>query len=374
MALLFFWFSIFILFYGFLGYPIILKILTRFIPLRNKIYEEAQLPTVSIILSVYNEENVIADKLVNYSELDYPKSLLELVIISDDSTDRTDTIIQTYQDESIEFIQQKKRCGKTLNINKGVSVAKGEIIVFTDANSMYARDAIDNLVHHFNIPEIGLVSGHSIYVDSINNKIALGGIYRAYEESMKKDESLIGSIIGADGAIYAIRKELYEPIKPEYINDLVHPVQVVLKGYKAISEPTAFCVEEIDSSMKGEFQRQTRISAQSWLIYLRYIGKMIKNGKYIFAWEFTSHKVIRWLALPILSILFVSALASFEEGLLHRSIVVLFLGFMGMVVIGKRMKGAASIAYLTFLVYTASILGLYRCLAGDIAVTWKPRE
>jgi cellulose synthase/poly-beta-1,6-N-acetylglucosamine synthase-like glycosyltransferase len=261
---------------------------------------------VSILLSVYNEENVIKEKIQNFLSLDYPPELLEMVIVSDKCIDKTEEIIRSFNSERIKLLIQEKRGGKTLALNRAASVAGGEILIFTDANSMFDKDAVRRLVGRFADPAIGLVSGRSIYLNSLNQNEELGGAYRKYEEMIKEDESKIASIVGADGAIYAMRKSLYDPLPPEYINDLIHPIQVVLKGYRAISEPRAVCREVIDETHSGELRRQTRIMAQSWLIYFSQIGELLKNLKLGYAWELTSHKFLRWLTIPLMIVLFVT--------------------------------------------------------------------
>ena len=370
-----FWFLILLLFYIFIGYPAILKFIALFKTKRAWV-EENYSTSVSIILSVYNEEKIIRDKIENFLSLDYPQKLLEMVIISDRCTDNTENIINSFSCDRIKLLTQKRRSGKTTSLNFGVSSANGDIILFTDANSMFAKDAVRKLIRHFANPEIGLVSGRSIYLDSKNANEEIGNIYRRYEESIKMNESSLSSLIGADGAIYALRRELYEPLDPKYINDFIHPIQVVLKGYKAINDAAAICTENIDiENGKDELRRQTRIIAQSWLIYLSQIGRLIKEMNWIYAWELTSHKFLRWLTLPIMLLLFIFSIMLFKQGVLFQCVLFLEIIFIFSIILGwkdkiKFLKGP----YVFFLIHLAALLGLYNLLSGNLYIIWNPRN
>lgn len=367
-----FWFSMITLIYSFLGYPVILKCaaLCR----KSRPYgKKGFTPSVSIVLSVYNEEYIISEKIKNILSLDYPKELLETVIISDACTDRTDEIIKSFKCDKIKFLVQEKRGGKTTAINRGVSVANGDIILFTDANSMFDRDAIKELVKHFAVSNIGLVSGRSIYLDSNNSEEEVGGVYRKYEEMLKRDESRLYSIVGADGAIYAMRRNLFEPLRPEFINDFVHTIQVVHKGYRAITEPEAKCREVIDETHKDELQRQTRIMAQSWLVYFSNIGKLVRKGKLLYAWEFTSHKFLRWLTLPVMFLCFVSTVMLLREGAFFLIIFGFQLVFLSLMICGGKLKGGIiRFPYFFFIINFAALLGLYKLTRGKVYLTWNP--
>ncbi|MEE9213985.1 MAG: glycosyltransferase family 2 protein, partial [Thermodesulfobacteriota bacterium] len=359
-----FWLSMITLIYAFIGYPIMLKCIVLFRKSQSCTKENFT-PSVSIILSVYNEEHVISEKIKNFLSLDYSRELIEMVIISDACTDKTEETIESFNCNRIKLLVQEKRCGKTVAINRGVTVANGDIVLFTDANSMFDNDAIKKLVEHFAVSNIGLVSGRSIYLDSNNNKEELGGIYRMYEEKLKKDESSLHSIVGADGAIYAMRRNLYEPLRPEFINDFVHTIQVVLKGYRAITEPGAICREIIDETHKDELQRQTRIMSQSWLIYISNIGKLIKKGKLLYAWEFTSHKFLRWLTLPLMFLCLVSTVSLLQEGTFFQMILLFQLIFISLVAFGRKLKGGiVRFPYYFILIHFASLLGLYKLSVG----------
>lgn len=387
-----FWLSTFTLLYTFLGYPLALKCIaslkaaaasgrdartsgTWFLRRVRHTHQSAPTPSVSIILSAYNEEEIIREKIENFLCLDYPAESLEMVVISDGCTDRTEEIIQSFDCERITLLVQKDRSGKTMAINYGVAEAKGEIVVFTDANSMFDRDAVRKLASHFADPAIGLVSGRSIYMDSNNQAEELGGAYRKYEETIKQHESEVAGIVGADGAIYALRKELYEPLPPEYINDFVHPIQVVLKGHKAINDPQAVCREVIDETHSSALSRQTRIMAQSWLIYATQIGRLLSSLKLVYAWELFSHKFLRWLTIPVMLLLFLTTASLAKQGRFYQVILIAQIFFTLMVFLGSRMKGGVWKApYMFALLHVASVFGFFKYITGSIYTTWNPRN
>lgn len=374
MAETIFWTSLALLFYAFAGYPLVLKGLALVIPKRH-VVDESWLPSVSIVLSVFNEEAVIGEKIENFLALDYPQEKLELVTVSDKCSDRTEEILTSFNNDRIKLLVQEKRSGKTLNLNRGVAEAEGEVIVFTDANSMFDRDAVRKLVRHFADPAVGLVSGRSIYLSAEDRVEGVGGAYRSYEEMIKKAESAVGSIVGADGAIYALRKELYEPLEPRYINDFIHTIQAVLKGYLAISDHEAVCREGIDETYGDELRRQTRIMAPSWLIYLSQIGKVLAAGRLAYAWAMTSHKLLRWLTVPLMVLLFATSGVLFSSGLLYQAILAGQVLFLAGVLAGSRAEGGLMrVPYLFTLLHYAAVAGFFKYLSGNVYTTWNPRN
>jgi cellulose synthase/poly-beta-1,6-N-acetylglucosamine synthase-like glycosyltransferase len=323
---------------------------------------------------VFNEEEVIEEKIANFLALDYPADMLEIVIVSDCCSDRTEELIRRHESERIRLLVQTDRSGKTRNLNRGVEEARGEILVFTDANAMFDRDAIKNMVRHFADPAVGLVSGKSIYRDA-SGAVTSGGAYRRYEDFIKEAESRVGGIIGADGAIYAIRRTYYTPLPSQYINDFIHTIQVVLAGGVAISDDMAICREEVVETGSGELRRQTRIMAQSWLIFLSQFGLLLKGGKLLYLWQFVSHKFLRWLTLPLMVLLFVASWALVTEALFYQAVFVCLLIFMMSVLVGCRAKGGfVRVPYLFTLLHYAALVGLFKFLTGNIYTTWNPRN
>ena len=368
-----FWISLILLAYTFIGYPLIIKVLAEVIGKGTRFNGE-YLPAVSIILSVYNEEEVIERKIANVTALDYPADKLEFIIVSDCCSDRTDELIRLHENDRIRLLVQTERSGKTKNLNRGVAEARGEIMVFTDANAMFDRDAVKKMVRHFADPDVGLVSGKSVYFDA-TGAVTSGGAYRRYEDFIKESESRIGGIIGADGAIYALRKSCYTHLIPEYINDFIHTIQVVLTGGRAISDDEAICREEAEESGSGELRRQTRIMSQSWLIFLSQFGLLLNGGKLVYLWQFISHKFLRWLTVPLMAVLFASSIMLVPSGLCYQAFFIGQVLFFVSVFFGSRAQGGLlRVPYLFILLHYAALVGLFKYLTGNVYATWNPRN
>ena len=365
-----FWLSLLTLAYAFAGYPLLVAFFGR---RRESVPLSGECPRISVLLSVYNEERVITAKIRNFLELDYPQDRIELLVVSDGSDDATETLVAQCPSPRVRLLRQPSRGGKTLAINRAAAEAAGDILVFTDANSMFRPDSMRRLAAPFASRDVGLVGGRSVYVDK-DGRETPGGLYRRYEEWIKEGESGLYSIVGADGAIYALRKELFEPLRPEYINDLLHPIQVVLRGKRAISEPSAVVVEAGEDGGGSELRRQTRIMAQSWLLCLRFMGDLMRAGRVGFLWQLFSHKILRWMTLPLLAVLGASAIAGEGRGFFQ---VLALLGLAGLAVsawAGRRGRGGVAHAAWMFLVlHWAALLGLFRLARGERFVTWNPR-
>ena len=308
-----FWFSVFFVFYAYPGYPLLLWMISRLkgqgTELKNG-QQQNKWQKVSLLISVYNEEAVIEQKIVNSLLLDYPKDLLEIIVISDDSTDKTREIVERYAGKGIILRHYEGRIGKTACLNVTVPLATGEIIVFSDANSEYDRNSLREMMKPFKDPKIGLVSGWTKYTAGRDDDAAGSlGMYARLELLTKTYESMIGSCVGADGAIFAIRKELYSPLKAYDINDFVIPLSIVQQGFRGILEEKAFCFETTAGSAKGEFHRQVRITNRTIRAIVNN-STLLDPWKFgIFSFELFSHKICRFLVPLFLIMLFVSGLS-----------------------------------------------------------------
>ncbi len=361
--------------YAFFLYPLILRRMARPDAVDSVQHPEDQ-PSVSVLLSVYNEAEVIERKIENFLALEYPPDRLELIIVSDGSGDGTDDLARraaSGHEGMVRLLRQEGRLGKTSALNMAASEARGDILFFTDADSMLKKDCLTMLMRPFADPAVGLAGGRSLYVDDYGRETA-GSIYRRYEEMLKQREGDAFGIVGADGAVYAMRKELYSALPPEYINDLLHPVQVVLAGKKAVGVPEALITERSEESdNRTELARQTRMMAQAWLIFGKHARPLLAAGRYGFFWQFISHKVIRWLAVPLM---LAGALAAvFSHGFLAQTALwslgaIALMSALGSKGAGGRLSRAA---WLFMLQSAAAMLGLYRLIKGDKFVTWTPR-
>jgi len=372
-----FWFSVGFVFYSFLGYPLFLKVLSFF--LQEKPYENAKkqnvsLPMVSLIISAYNEQSVIEDKILNSLNLNYPKELLEIVVVSDASSDGTDEITARYAKGNIVLRSYPERMGKTACLNRAVPLTKGEIIVFSDANARYDANATRELVKHFEDHRIGFVSGVTHYCEQ--QEIHSIGLYTSIEVKTKKLESRFGSCMGADGAIFAIRKHLYPELDSSAINDLVIPFRIIKEGFRGVLEERAFCVEEVAKEDRREFLRQVRITNRT----LRAIGshlELMNPFKFgFFSFELLSHKVCR-LLVPfalvtlLLANIFLASKSPFYLTTLVGQLIVLCLACVSYV-FGKGLVKVSFISLLTtFVMVNSAILwGWVSLVRGKTYQTW----
>ncbi len=366
----------FLLIYPLFIYPLCLMLLKKFKNRKVLNYDKAdELPSVSILLSAFNEESVIAQKIENFLALDYPKEKLEFLIISDESMDSTDSIVNSYikkeniEHERIRLLRQEPRQGKTKALNRAALEAKGDIFFFTDADSMLHTNAMKKLIAPFKDQAIGLVSGRSVYKDESGSETT-GSIYRQYEEWIKEYEGILYGIAGADGGIYAMRKELYKELPQKIINDLAHPIHVVLENKKALAVPTAL-VSEPPEDDSNAFARQTRIMTQSWYVFFTHFMPLLQKRRFGFLWQFFSHKILRWLTLPLIALFIICAI--FASGILPKLGLICALIMLIFAFLGEKAKIIGRICRLFILQAAAAIYGLFKLCQGEVFITWNPK-
>lgn len=304
-----FWLCTLLIFHTYIGYPLLLLTLSIFAPTRRR-RDEDYLPAVTMLISAYNEEVTIAEKMENCLRLNYPRDRLQIVVGSDASSDATEAIVRQYAGEQIELVSFSQRRGKASVLNDLVERARGEILVFSDANTMYKRDALHRLVAHFGDPRVGGVCGRLILLNK-NGQIDAEGekVYWDYENYMKYLEGKVRTVFGANGAIYAIRRELYErlPSHKAVMDDFLIPLKVVMKGYDVVFDKDAIVWENTAPNLKLEFLRKVRIGAANFN-GIRDILPLLHPKRGFIALGLWSHKIIRWIVPFLLLILFFSNL------------------------------------------------------------------
>lgn len=373
-----FWICVALVFYIYLGFPLLIALLGRS-RRRDIAIPEEILPQVTLLISAYNESREIAAKVENSLSLQYPPGRLEIVVISDCSDDGTDEIVQQYASRGVKLLRQSQRFGKSAGLNVGVAQAAGEILIFSDANAIYDRNALLRLVEHFADPRVGYVVGNARYVEraSATASAQSESLYWRYETWLKQRESAFQSVVGGDGAIYAIRRELFAPLQPTDINDFVNPLQIIDRGYVGVFEPAAICYEEAAATFHQEFRRKVRIISRSLNALRRVPGALnpLRNFRHWFL--LVSHKVLRWLAPIFLLLALASALLLWAVPF-YRLAALLQIGFYGLALIGRVWEGGRGkwkILQLPFyfcVVNAASLLGCLKCLHGDLSGTWTP--
>lgn len=297
-----FWLSCCLIFYTYLGYPTLLLGMSIFAAKRRRM-DDDHLPSVTMLIAAYNEEAVIEEKLKNCLALDYPPDKLEIIIGSDGSQDRTNEIIAKYAGKQIRLAEFAARRGKAAVLNSIAQMAQGEILIFSDANTMYRRDAVARLVPHFADVQVGGVCGRLVLL-SQNGQIEAKGerFYWDYESYLKHLEGKIKTVLGANGAIYAIRRELFAalPAHKVVMDDFLIPLRVVQRGYDIVYDKDAVVCEFTAPNLRAEFNRKVRIGAANFH-GIREILPLLNPLKGFVSFGLWSHKIIRW-AVPFLLI------------------------------------------------------------------------
>lgn len=369
MAETVFWFTALVIAYAFAGFPLTMLLLVRTFGRRDMARPVAYWPGVTIVVSAFNEEAVITAKIANFEKLVYPPERLEMLIVSDGSTDATAEIVRSCGNGRVRLIEQPENLGKTRALNRAAEETGNDILVFTDANSMFDPHAVTRLAERFADPEVGLVSGHSEYEGGGG-----GGAYRRYEDMLKSLESRLWGIVGADGAIYAMRREMYTPLEPQFINDFLHPIQTVMRGYRAVQEPDAICREPFSVGV-DEMGRQTRIMTQSWVVVLSQFMPLLRAGKAGFLWQLIMHKLLRWLCLPLMGVCLAANLALLGQWWLYDAAFAVQVAFYGSAALFRwRGRGVGSLSYGFIVLHVAPILGLGQYMRGERYLLWKPRN
>lgn len=380
-----FWLSILPVIYNYAGYPLVLLVLSRLRRTRPPEFT-SRLPEVSLIIAAYNEEMVIGDRVENCLALDYPRENLEILIVSDGSDDGTEEIVEGFTDRGVKLIRIEDRSGKVNALHTAVPQAKGEILVFSDANSFFEGSAVRELVKYFGVEEVGGVCGklrlQSASVPGTERPPGSGtgemeGVYWRLETLLKTLEGRRGSALGANGAIFAIRKTLYTFCpRNTIVEDFVIAMKVLQSGHEVYYEPAAVAVEEAPPRLGDEFGRRTRIGAGDFQA-LSFLLPMLNPARGFPAFAFFSHKVLRWvtpffliLALAAnipLALLMPYSLTLVAQGLFYAMAMAGGIAGLG----GKSLGRWAGLPWYFVAMNLALFFGFFRFLFGLQKVTWK---
>ncbi len=360
--------------YPYLIYPAAVFVVSRFF--FHPWEKGDNLPQVTLFVSAYNEENVIEKKVKNALSLDYPEGLLEVIVISDGSSDRTNEIVSKFNDARLVLKAFPGRSGKTACLQQVVPEAKGEIILFTDANSLFPSDLLSRLVRNFGDPDVGLVTGWTQYRTPQGGSES-SGMYCRLEKWTKYRESLVASCVGADGAIFAIRKELIKPLQPDDINDFIIPLHVIEQGRRVVLDPEVFCIEPPAVGSGKEFRRQLRITSRT-------LKAIFGNARFLNPFRFgyysislLSHKLLRFLVPFFMLGAFITNLILVTTSNLYVLIFigqVLFfsLGLLGL--IGMHSLGPAGFIKEFLVAISAQFLAWLKILFSKPDIMWTPER
>ncbi|HEY6349369.1 MAG TPA: glycosyltransferase family 2 protein [Candidatus Angelobacter sp.] len=371
-----FWAAAIALFYVYVGYPVLLCLIASLFRPRKP--EPGYTPDISILIAACNEEANIRQKLEQTLKLDYPPDKVEVLVLSDGSQDATDEIVTSFADPRVRLVRIPERRGKTNAQNEGVKQARGEILVFSDATTIYHSQALKYLAANYQDPSVGAASGRYQYFDrSENSPTGLGTIaFWNYENTIKTKQSRISTLTGCCGCIYSVRKSAYTALAPEVISDLVQPLRVIQKGYRVVFEDRALAYEETTESTAEEFAMRVRVITRGMRGLLS-VPELLKPWKYPWiAFQLFSHKILRW-TVPLLLLLLLAGNLALMSQPYFRALLVLQFGFyalallQGLVPIHRRWKPLGIPLYFCTL-NAAAMLGAIDLLRGKKHVIWQP--
>jgi len=381
MTFLTLWLSLAALIYVYAGFPFLVIVLGKW--RQRHVRKRPITPRVSLIIAAYNEEDDIAQRLDNALALDYPQESLEIIVASDGSNDATESIVACYANRGVRLLSLPRR-GKILAINDAVVQAKGEILVFSDANSIYDPQALLKLVRNFADPQVGGVGGNTIYADqALSDSTSQGeNLYWSYDKWLKQMESLTGSIISAHGAIYAIRRLLYRPlVNLAVTDDFAISTRVIEQGYRLVFEQEALAYEFALPTAEREFARKVRLMTRGLQSVL--LRKSLLNPfRYgFYSLELFTHKLLRRLVPLMLVTLLASSLALSSRGPFYVAMTagqILFYSLAGFGYLLRRQPaGQTRLLYIPFfycMANIAALAALINVICGHQIQQWEPQR
>lgn len=372
-----FWLSVAAVGYAYIGYPLLLTLISKIKP--RPVRSQEWTPSVSVIIAAYNEERDLAAKLENSLALDYPKSQLEIIVTSDCSTDRTDDIARSFAPRGVRLHRQEERHGKTAAQNAAVAQARGEIVVFSDATTHYRPDVVRLMVPAFADKSVGCVTGRVIYQDVKDSSVGTGTqSYWNYEFFLKKHESNVCSLIGVCGCMYAVRKSAYVPLYNDACSDFIIATTMVEQGLRAVYVPEAVCLEEPNRQAKKELAARVRIISQTFSDLWRNRGMLNPFRSGFYAIQLWSHKVMRYIVPVFLIVMFVTSAFLASRNLFFA---VLFVGqlafYLAALVSAVLERFGVTIRLLALPQYfvitnLASLIAFVKFLSGETYTKWEP--
>lgn len=375
IAQIVFWVSALLLAYTYAGYPLVIWLRGRHaaLPVRGATQE----PTVSILVIGHNEEARIRARIENLLMLDYPRERLEIVIASDASTDATVAIAASYAAQGVSVVEFNRHRGKPAVLNDMLPRLQGEIAVLMDMRQRAEPGALRALIHNFADPAVGAVSGELMLLEDAPDGRQVDGVgfYWRYEKFIRQHESRVDSTVGVTGAIYAIRRELFEVIPEQTIlDDVLIPMQIVRRGYRVLFDSKAVAYDHVSASPENEFRRKVRTIAGNYLLFSRHpwLLNPLRNRLWF---QTVSHKFCRLLGPACLLALLIANLLLVEL-LLYRGFLLLQVLFYLAGIAGHLLRNAPrkhmllTVPHAFCLLNWSTTVGFWRFMRGEQQVTW----
>jgi len=335
------WISLFIVFYTYLGYGILLYLLVRlkriFKGRKEIIADWEHLPDLTLVVAAYNEADLMEEKILNTLQLRYPADKLQLLFVTDGSTDSSPEVISRYP--QIKLMHSPERRGKINAVHRAMKEVHTHVVVFTDANTFLNQDALVNIASHYADPKVGAVSGEKrVKVEDVSDATAGEGFYWKYESTLKKWDSELYSVVGAAGELFSVRNDLYAPVYTDTIlDDFMISMLIAQKGYRIVYEPSAYATENSSENIKEELKRKIRIAAGGIQSIVR-LPKLLNPFAFpVLSFQYISHRVLRWTITPflmILAFLLNIVIVSKEGGALYTALLLCQVLFYGLAFLG----------------------------------------
>lgn len=372
-----FWACVIVMGYVYAGYPLLVYLVSVIRP--RPVRKGDIQPTVTVLITAYNEENAIREKLENTLAIDYPREKFEILVASDGSTDSTDSIVREFEHRGVTLFRKEGRVGKTATQNAAVEQTTGEIILFSDATTAYQPDVFQKLLPYFADQSVGCVAGRLVYVDEEDTSVGKGAqSYWGYETFIKIAESRACSLIGASGCLYAVRRDAYQPLYPEACSDFLICTSVYRQGLRSVFAPEAVCTEETNRDAGHEMRMRVRVISQTFTDLWRNRDMLnpLKSG--FFAVELISHKLLRYAVPLVLAAAYASSVILAAQSAIYSLILLIQTAFYLMAAagflserLGRRVSLLAMPLYFT-LANMASVIAFYKFMKGEKYARWEP--
>lgn len=372
-----FWGSVALIAYAYAGYPALVWALGKLFP--RPVRRADVTPRVSVVIAAFNEERDIAAKLDNTLALDYPKERLEVIVASDCSTDATDAIVASYADRGVRLFRQPVRHGKTAAQNAAMRVSTGDVLVFSDATTVYEPDVLRRIVRPFADPEVGCVAGELVYEDRAATATGRGcQSYWGYEKLVKTWESRLHTLIGVSGCLYAVRRSAYAHLARDMSSDFVIASEIYKQGLRTVYEPGAVAYEDTNNRPSNELRMRVRVIEQTYSAFERYAELLDPRRHGLYAFQMISHKVVRYAVAAFLVVALLASAALAPGSVFYSLALAAQLAFYGAAVagwvaerVGLRL-GPLGLPYYFTLANVAALLAFVKFMRGEAHVTWEP--
>jgi cellulose synthase/poly-beta-1,6-N-acetylglucosamine synthase-like glycosyltransferase len=372
------WISIFLIIYPYLIYPLAVLLLGLIRP--RKIKRAPNLPSMTILIPAYNEVDCIGATIQNKLDQGYPADKLQIIVISDGSTDGTDDVVKGFANHGVTLLRREGREGKAAALNEAVRLATGEIVVFSDANTLFGPQALHRIAENFNDPEVGYLTGSMGFFSEANNLSGAGvSAYMRYENLVRRIETSAGSVIGVNGGVDAIRKDLYVDTPPSLITDFILPLTVMAGGHRVIFDPAVTAFEAPNAEIASEFRMRVRVSLRA-LQGLTYMRRLFNPLRYPLAsFSLLSHKLLRYLGFVFMVLALISNIALTPGEPLYQVLLELQIIAYGLAALGLTNKLPGLLKKITvvpsYLLMSniAFAIATFRYLRGDTMAVWRPR-